>query len=145
MDEYTCPKCGAILNNQKGFDPEYGAWRCLRCGQMIMDEDTYNGDLYEIAFNENNVFNNEDYIYYQIFVADNAPMDPNRNVYSSLWIEYGELGYTDGAEPWCLYYDAKKDKWISNESKSTWQYNKNLMDLIMNITPVVNPKTKYVK
>ena len=41
MDEYTCPKCGAILNNQKGFDPEYGAWRCLRCGQMIMDEDTY--------------------------------------------------------------------------------------------------------
>ena len=23
MDEYTCPKCGAILNNQKGFDPEY--------------------------------------------------------------------------------------------------------------------------
>ena len=52
---------------------------------------------------------------------------------------------TDGAEPWCLYYDAKKDKWISNESKSTWQYNKNLMDLIMNITPVVNPKTKYVK
>lgn len=47
MDEYTCPKCGAILNNQKGFDPEYGAWRCLRCGQMIMDEDTYNGDLYE--------------------------------------------------------------------------------------------------
>ena len=87
MDEYTCPKCGAILNNQKGFDPEYGAWRCLRCGQMIMDEDTYNGDLYEIGFNENNVFNNEDYIYYQIFVADNAPMDPNRNVYSSLWIE----------------------------------------------------------
>ena len=145
MDEYTCPKCGAILNNQKGFDPEYGAWRCLRCGQMIMDEYTYNGDLYEIGFNENNVFNNEDYIYYQIFVADNAPMDPNRNVYSSLWIEYGELGYTDGAEPWCLYYDAKKDKWISNESKSTWQYNKNLMDLIMNITPVVNPKTKYVK
>ena len=105
----------------------------------------YNGDLYEIGFNENNVFNNEDYIYYQIFVADNAPMDPNRNVYSSLWIEYGELGYTDGAEPWCLYYDAKKDKWISNESKSTWQYNKNLMNLIMNITPVVNPKTKYVK
>lgn len=47
MDEYTCPKCGAILNNQKGFDPEYGAWRCLRCGQMIMDEDTYNGDLYK--------------------------------------------------------------------------------------------------
>ena len=47
MDEYTCPKCGAILNDQKGFDPEYGAWRCLRCGQMIMDEDTYNGDLYE--------------------------------------------------------------------------------------------------
>lgn len=47
MDEYTCPKCGAVLNNQKGFDPEYGAWRCLICGQMIMDEDTYNGDLYE--------------------------------------------------------------------------------------------------
>ena len=47
MDEYTCPKCGAVLNKQKGFDPEYGAWRCLRCGQMIMDEDTYNGDLYK--------------------------------------------------------------------------------------------------
>lgn len=105
----------------------------------------YSGDIYEIRFNENNVFDNEDYTYYQIFVADNAPIDPNRNVYSSLWIEYGELGYTDGAEPWCLYYNAKKDKWISNESKSTWQYNENLMNLIMNITPVVNPSTKYVK
>ena len=26
MDEYFCPNCGAILNDQLGFDPDAGTW-----------------------------------------------------------------------------------------------------------------------
>lgn len=47
MDEYFCPKCGAILNNQAGFSPDCGAWTCLECGEMLMDDEVYNGDEYE--------------------------------------------------------------------------------------------------
>ena len=46
-DEYFCPRCGAILNDQPGFDPEAGAWRCTECGEMLMDDNVYNGELYE--------------------------------------------------------------------------------------------------
>lgn len=45
--EYFCPHCGAILNNQPGFDPDCGTWTCTECGQMLMDDDVYNGDTYE--------------------------------------------------------------------------------------------------
>lgn len=47
MDEYFCPNCGAILNNQSGFDPDYGTWTCKECGQHLMDDDVYEGDAYE--------------------------------------------------------------------------------------------------
>lgn len=47
MDEYFCPKCGAILNHQDGFNPECNAWTCKECGQVLMDEDTYHGERYE--------------------------------------------------------------------------------------------------
>ena len=45
-NEYFCPKCGATLNEQPGFDPN-GDWTCTECGQHLMDEDTYNGDRFE--------------------------------------------------------------------------------------------------
>lgn len=45
--EYYCPHCGAILNEQPGFDPDNGTWTCTECGQMLMDEDVYEGDTYE--------------------------------------------------------------------------------------------------
>lgn len=47
MDEYFCPKCGAILNNQYGFDPDGGTWRCTECGELLMDDDVYSGDTFE--------------------------------------------------------------------------------------------------
>lgn len=47
MDEYFCPNCGAILNDQYGFDPSCGTWTCTSCGQTLMDDGTYNGTLYD--------------------------------------------------------------------------------------------------
>lgn len=47
MDEYFCPNCGAVLNNQYGFDPDGGTWRCTECGEVLMDDDVYNGDSFE--------------------------------------------------------------------------------------------------
>lgn len=47
MDEYFCPNCGAILNDQYGFDPSRGFWSCTCCGKLLMDDDIYEGDIYE--------------------------------------------------------------------------------------------------
>lgn len=47
MDEYFCPKCGAILNDQSGFDPSGGTWICTECGTQLMDDDVYDGDMYK--------------------------------------------------------------------------------------------------
>ena len=47
MDEYFCPNCGAILNDQDGFDPSCGSWTCTCCGEHLMDDDVYEGDFYE--------------------------------------------------------------------------------------------------
>ena len=46
-EEYFCPHCGAILNDQPGFDPDNGTWICTECGELLMDEDVYDGDNYE--------------------------------------------------------------------------------------------------
>ena len=46
-DEYYCPNCGAILNDQYGFDPDKGTWTCTECGQRLMDDDIYDGDTFE--------------------------------------------------------------------------------------------------
>lgn len=43
MDEYFCPNCQAVLNDQWGFDPEGNTWTCTECGQLLMDEDIYDG------------------------------------------------------------------------------------------------------
>lgn len=47
MDEYFCPNCGAILNEQYGFAPDGGTWRCTECGELLVDDDVYNGDSFE--------------------------------------------------------------------------------------------------
>lgn len=47
MDEYFCPNCGALLNNQYGFDPSCGTWTCACCGKHLMDDDVYEDNLYE--------------------------------------------------------------------------------------------------
>lgn len=47
MEEYYCTKCGAILNDQYGFDPNNSTWTCTSCGEQLMDDDTYEGDKFE--------------------------------------------------------------------------------------------------
>lgn len=47
MDEYFCPNCDAILNEQSGFDPSRGTWTCTSCGKLLMDDNIYNGDTFE--------------------------------------------------------------------------------------------------
>ena len=47
MDEYFCPKCGAKLNDQYDFNPNGGTWRCTECGELLMDDDVYDGDSFE--------------------------------------------------------------------------------------------------
>ena len=46
-DEYYCTKCGAILNDQWGFDPDKGSWICTKCGHMMMADDVYAGKQFE--------------------------------------------------------------------------------------------------
>ena len=38
-EEYYCPNCGAILNDQDGFDPDDGYWICKECSQPLFDEE----------------------------------------------------------------------------------------------------------
>ena len=40
-DEYFCPHCGAILNEQNGSDPENDTWTCTECGMLLTDEDFF--------------------------------------------------------------------------------------------------------
>lgn len=46
-DEIFCTNCGAILNDQPGFNPDVGAWTCTKCGHMMMADDVYSGEKYE--------------------------------------------------------------------------------------------------
>lgn len=47
MLEYYCPNCNATLDDQPGFDPALGTWKCTECGQGLMDDDIYYGDTFE--------------------------------------------------------------------------------------------------
>ena len=38
-DTYYCPHCGAVLNDQPGFDPDDGVWTCSECGQCLYGDD----------------------------------------------------------------------------------------------------------
>ena len=46
MDQHFCPSCEAILEDQFGFDPAVCTWTCTECGQVLIGEDEYDGDLY---------------------------------------------------------------------------------------------------
>lgn len=46
MAEYFCPNCGAVLNRQEGFSPFALTWICTECGMLLMDEETYEGEIY---------------------------------------------------------------------------------------------------
>lgn len=38
-EEYFCPNCDAILNEQTGFDPDAGVWTCTECGVALFGDD----------------------------------------------------------------------------------------------------------
>lgn len=38
-EEYYCPNCNAVLNEQDGFDPSLGAWTCTECGETLYGDD----------------------------------------------------------------------------------------------------------
>ena len=38
-DTYYCPHCGAILNDQPGFDPDDEVWTCTECGRGLYGDD----------------------------------------------------------------------------------------------------------
>ncbi|MCR4946701.1 MAG: serine/threonine protein kinase [Lachnospiraceae bacterium] len=42
-DEYYCRNCGAILNEQNGFDPRDPAWKCMKCGDICSCIEPENG------------------------------------------------------------------------------------------------------
>ena len=45
-DEYICPNCGAILNDQYGFDPDNDTWTCTSCGKELYGDDVYEGEQF---------------------------------------------------------------------------------------------------
>ena len=45
-EEYYCPNCDAILNDQVGFDPNNDTWRCLQCGKELYGDEIYSGENY---------------------------------------------------------------------------------------------------
>lgn len=49
-DEYYCPNCGAVLNDQDGFDPDGSVWTCTECGETL-----YGGDMESTMENYNGV------------------------------------------------------------------------------------------
>lgn len=47
-DEHYCTRCGAVLEEQPGFDPDDNYWICTECGQALygeVDEDALYGDV----------------------------------------------------------------------------------------------------
>lgn len=38
-EEYYCPNCDAVLNDQIGFDPDGGVWTCTECGKELYGDE----------------------------------------------------------------------------------------------------------
>lgn len=99
-----------------------------------------------IPFGEGSTFDYDKYIFYGIYVTDEAPINDDGGT-ASIIIEYGEDDYTDGPEPWVFYYSAKEDHWDGSENgpidENADNISPDLLKLIATITPVVNPRTKF--
>lgn len=93
-----------------------------------------------IPFGEGSTFDYDKYIFYCIYVTDEAPINDGGDT-ASVIIEYGEDDYADGTEPWVLYYSAKEDNWDGNGPIKN--PSSELADLICVISQAINPETKY--
>ena len=49
-DEAFCPNCGAILNDQDGFDPDGDRWTCTSCGTALFEPDAEEGMRFDDVF-----------------------------------------------------------------------------------------------
>lgn len=47
MDEYYCTNCDATLNYQDGFDPDDDTWTCTECGQLLINDNIYDGEKFK--------------------------------------------------------------------------------------------------
>lgn len=45
IEEHYCTKCGAVLDDQEGFDPNAVSWVCKNCGQQLFG-DNLNSDVF---------------------------------------------------------------------------------------------------
>ena len=121
-------------------EPEYNdesPWLTAQadaCGFEITDE------VDCIPFGEGSTFDYDKYIFYGIYVTDEAPINDGGDT-ASVIIEYGEDDYADGPEPWVLYYSAKEDNWDGNGPIKN--PSSELADLICVISQAINPETKY--
>ena len=93
-----------------------------------------------IPFGEGSTFDYDKYIFYGIYITDETPINDGGDT-ASVIIEYGEDDYTDGPEPWVLYYSAKEDNWDGNGPIKNPRSE--LANLICAISQAINPKTKY--
>ena len=97
-----------------------------------------------IPFAENSIFDYDKFIFYGIYVTDEAPIN-DRGGSASLIIEYGEDDYTDGPEPWVFIYSLADDIWDGDGplDGNGDDVNPELLKLISAITSAVNPRTKF--
>lgn len=93
-----------------------------------------------IPFSESSTLDYGKYIFYGIYITDETPINDGGDT-ASVIIEYGEDDYTDGPEPWVLYYSAKEDNWDGNGPIKNPRSK--LDNLICVISQTINPKTKY--
>lgn len=117
---------------------------------LTAQADTYDFEITNevdcIPFSEGSTFDYDKYIFYGIYITDETPINDGGDT-ASVIIEYGEDDYTDGPEPWVLYYSAKTDHWDGSENGpidgNSNDVNPDLLKLIATITPIVNPRTKF--
>ena len=97
-----------------------------------------------IPFDEGSNFDYDKYIFYGIYITDEAPIN-DRGGTASIIIEYGEDDYTDGPEPWVLLYSVDADHWDGDGplDGNADDVNPELLKLISVITMAVNPNTKF--
>ena len=134
----------AIVDAELGdnfYEPKYNSESPFLTAQADAYGFEITDEVDAISFKEGSIYDYNNYIFYTIYITDEAPINDNGDT-ASIFIEYGEDDYTDGPEPWCLYYSAATDKWLSTEDNLK-NPNTDLTKLLGILAKVINPGTKY--
>jgi len=43
-ERHYCPECGAGIEEQEGFEPDSGLWKCTKCGLEMITGDICGGE-----------------------------------------------------------------------------------------------------